>query len=189
MSKLSNEGKKFFKLIEFDPNEELISEIRKHPVGLFFVILTGGLIILALTIVTGFIIGSDLSGIFGETYGGVKTIIMIACVLAIVGSAVMTLIAAYLYISNVIFITSEKIAQVLYLSLFNRKISQLSIGDVQDVTVSQKGILAHIFNYGTLTIETAGEQSNYTFNFVPDPYNKSKLIVGSHEANLKEYGN
>ncbi|MCA9344118.1 PH domain-containing protein, partial [Candidatus Saccharibacteria bacterium] len=72
---------------------------------------------------------------------------------------------------------------------FNRKISQLSIGDVQDVTVTQKGVLAHLFNYGTLVIETAGEQQNYLFTYIPDPYKHSKLIVGAHEKNLVQYGN
>ena len=98
-------------------------------------------------------------------------------------------ISAILFTNNVIYVTSEKLAQVLYITLFNRKISQLSIGDVQDVTVTQKGILAHMFNFGTLVIETAGEQQNYTFTYIPDPYKHSKLIVGSHERNLVEFGN
>lgn len=102
--------------------------------------------------------------------------------------AVMT-IQAILYSNNVIFVTSEKIAQILYINLFNKKISQLSIGDVQDVTVTQKGILAHIFNYGTLVIETAGEQQNYNFTYIPEPYKNSKLIVGAHERNLVQFGN
>ena len=86
-------------------------------------------------------------------------------------------------------VTSDKIAQVLYRTIFDRKISQLSIGDVQDVTVTQRGVLARMFNYGTIVIETAGEQQNYTFTFVPDPYMCGKAIVGAHEENLKQYGN
>lgn len=105
---------------------------------------------------------ADASGL----RSGLLGLSFIALVLTLIG----TLIGVFLYRSNVIYVTSEKIAQVLYTSLFNRKISQLSIGDVQDVTVTQKGILAHIFNYGVLVIETAGEQQNYTFTFVPDPY-------------------
>lgn len=187
--RLSHEGRKFFKFIEFDPSEQLITEIRKHPIGLIITLLTGGLIVLALLVATAFAASADLSSIFGSSAGSVSMIITIASVLLLFGTAVMTYIAAFLYVSNVIFVTSEKIAQVLYISLFHRKISQLSIGDVQDVTVTQKGILAHIFNYGVLVIETAGEQQNYTFSYVPDPYQVSKLIVGSHEENLTKYGN
>lgn len=97
--------------------------------------------------------------------------------------------AAIFYKSNVVLVTNEKLAQVLYKNLFHRRISKLSIGDVQDVTVIQKGVFAHLFNYGTLIVETAGEQQNYTFAFAPNPYESSKAIVMAHEDNLKRHGN
>ncbi len=189
-TRLSTEGRKYFRYIEFDADEELVTEIRKHPVGLAIIILTGGFVMLALAIVGIFASVTDFVGITGaQETSQVGALITIVCILLIIGAAVMTFIAAFLYNSNVIFVTSEKIAQVVYKSLFNRKISQLSIGDVQDTTVTQKGVIAHMFNYGTLVIETAGEQQNYTFTYVPDPYQVSKMIVGSHERNLKDFGN
>jgi uncharacterized membrane protein YdbT with pleckstrin-like domain len=188
---LSSEGKKYFHFIEFDADEKLVTEIRKHPFGLFLIFLTGGFVTLAIIGLMVVIVGADLSGFVesDNSQSTIKGVISFLSLLLIIGSVIMTLIAAFLYKSNVIFVTSEKIAQVLYTSLFNRKISQLSIGDVQDVTVTQKGIFATIFKYGTLIIETAGEQQNYTFSYVPDPYQTSKVIVGSHERNLKEFGN
>lgn len=188
-TQLSQTGRRYFKFIEFDQNERLVTEIRKHPVGLIILLLVGAFITLTLLVVTGLVARLDLSSVVGDSSGTVRAILILACLLGLIGTITMTLIAAFLYVSNVIFVTNEKIAQVLYLSLFNRKISQLSIGDVQDVTVGQKGILATIFNYGTLVIETAGEQQNYTFTYVPDPYQTSKAIVGSHEENLVKYGN
>ncbi len=189
-AKLSSEGKKYFKFIEFDAEEQLVTEIRKHPVGLVIVLLTGGFVILMLMLVGIFFGVVDFDAVLGiEEANGLRPLFIILSFFMIIGTAIMTFIAAFLYQSNVIFVTSEKIAQVLYSSLFNRKISQLSIGDVQDVTVTQKGLLAHFFNYGTLVIETAGEQENYKFSYVPHPYQVSKYIVGAHENNLKEYGN
>lgn len=187
---LSVEGRKYFKFIEFDENEELITEIRKHFFGLFIILATSALLILAMLAVGIFSTYID----FGTTIGlqeanSLRPILALLSVLLIIGAVVMTFIAVFLYTSNVIFVTSEKIAQVLYISLFNRKISQLSIGDVQDVTVTQNGVMAHLFNYGTLVIETAGEQENYKFSYVPEPYQVSKLIVGAHERNLVQHGN
>ncbi len=49
-SALSPRAKNFFQMIEFDSNEELIGEIRKHPFGLFIIFFTGGLVALALMI-------------------------------------------------------------------------------------------------------------------------------------------
>ena len=85
--------------------------------------------------------------------------------------------------------TDQKIAQVMYISLFNRKILQLGMGNVQDVNVSQKGILAHIFDYGSLIIETAGEMENPAFTYVPDPSTNSQIIIQAHQEYVEKHGN
>lgn len=188
--RLSVMGRKFFKYIEFDSNERMVTEIRKHPFGLLLIIATGLFVAVTLFAITSVAATINLNETFGvDSLNGLKPVLIAVSFFVLVGVIIMTYIGAFLYRNNVIYVTSEKIAQVLYISLFNRKISQLSIGDVQDVTVTQKGILAHLLNYGTLVVETAGEQQNYTFTFVPDPYQKSKLIVGTHERNLVLHGN
>jgi uncharacterized membrane protein YdbT with pleckstrin-like domain len=192
-AKLSATGKKYFHLIEFDKDEQLVAEIRKHPFGLFFIYLTGIGISLVMAILFGIlglsgILTSGLDGT-GAPSSSLQSIMILLGMFLIFGVLAVMTIQAILYSNNVIFVTSEKIAQILYINLFNKKISQLSIGDVQDVTVTQKGILAHIFNYGTLVIETAGEQQNYNFTYIPEPYKNSKLIVGAHERNLVQFGN
>lgn len=188
---LSKHAKEVFKRIEFDANEELVAEIRKHPFGLFIIYLIGSLVtisLLAVTIVVAVFANGDRLGTGFDLSAGQPIVLLIGGLLIIV-SVVMTIIGAYLYESNVVLVTSEKIAQFLYKTIFDRKISQLSIGDIQDVTVSQVGLFARLFNYGTLVIETAGEQQNYTFTYTPNPYQASKEIVGAHERNLVKYGN
>jgi hypothetical protein len=188
--KLSPSARQAFKLIEFDENEKLLLEIRKHPFGLFLIYLIGGFVTVAmLSLSFGIALArGDVLGIGVDAATLQLPIIFISFLLAIL-SLVMTAIGSYLYKSNVVLVTSEKISQLINLTIFNRKISQLSIGDVQDVTVVQKGLFAHWFKYGTIVIETAGEQSNYNFTFAPDPYEAAKVIVGAHEMNLKEFGN
>lgn len=190
-AKLSPLGKKLFELVEFDDDEELVAEIRKHPFGQFVIELTGTFVSL---VVAGSLIAFALNlnnlGFGGvDQQSNIQAFLIVAGFLLGVLGLVMTVVSMILYRSNVIFITSEKIAQVIYKNIIDRKISQLGIGDVQDVTVHQNGIFARIFNYGTLVIETAGEQENYTFNYVPTPYENAKLIVGTHEVNLRKYGN
>lgn len=188
---LSSRAKRFFDMIEFDENEELVWEIRKHPFGLFMIYFTGAAItvtIFSLFVLGALVFDSNFLGL-GIELGPIRPIMIGVGFLLTVGALVGTAIGAYLYQANVVLITSEKIAQLLYKTIFDRTISQLSIGDVQDVSVAQKGIFARIFNYGTLVIETAGEQNNYIFTFTPSPYETGKAIVGSHEDNLKKYGN
>lgn len=188
---LSSKGKEAFKLIEFDKDEQLVTEIRKHPFGLFVIYFIGffvSAIVLAATLISSHYLRGDVLET-GTDIAQFRPFLAIVGIVVAALSVLLTLVAAHLYRSNVILVTSEKIAQILYPSIFNRKISQLSIGDVQDTTVRQKGILARIFNYGILVIETAGEQKNLVFSFVPDPYSAAKSIVGAHEENLKKYGN
>lgn len=188
--KLSPSARQAFKLIEFDEKEKLLLEIRKHPFGLFIIYLIGGFVtVTMLSLSFGIALArGDVLGIGVDATTLQLPIIFISFLLAIL-SLVMTAIGSYLYKSNVVLVTSEKISQLINLTIFNRKISQLSIGDVQDVTVVQRGLFAHWFKYGTIVIETAGEQSNYNFTFAPDPYEAAKVIVGAHESNLREFGN
>jgi uncharacterized membrane protein YdbT with pleckstrin-like domain len=191
ISELSGLAKRYFELVEFDQDEELICEIRKHPFGLFLVYATGFFISLAIIIISALVLFAFANDPLevGSTNNSIRTITLIVALIMVVLTLGATAIGAYLYRSNIIFVTSEKLAQVLYISLFNRKISQLSLGDIQDVTVEQNGFLPRLFKYGTVVVETAGEQNNYIFTYTPDPYIVSKHIVGAHERNLAKYGN
>jgi len=186
-SHLSAHGKRLFQLIEFDSDEELLLEIRKHPFGLAILIVTGAFIA---TTIFAFSVVLAMSGVLQEVGLGSfnQVVVFIGFILAIL-AAVIVGVNAQLYNSNVVFVTNEKIAQVAYITLFHRKVSQLSIGDVQDVSVQQRGFLAHTFHYGTLVIETAGEQQNYSFTYVPKPHEASRVIINAHEENVKLYGN
>lgn len=188
-SQLSPVGKNLLNLIEFDKDEFLIDEIRKHGFGLFIIYATGGFVSLVILIVFALLptfLKNDELQIDLTAYAPVLAFVGL---LLVTLSVVSTFIGSYLYKNDVIIVTNEKISQVLYKTIFNRKISQLSIGDVQDVTVYQEGVFPRIFKYGTIVIETAGEQANYKFTYVPDPYRRAKNIVGSHEKNLTQFGN
>ena len=189
---LSPAARRLFGMIEFDQDEKLMCEIRKHPFGLFVIYITG-FVIAAVAILISFLLGnlfiSDVATVAGSNPNQMRA--LIATIGFVVAGFVIliTLIGGFIYRSNVILVTNEKIAQVIYHNIIDRKISQLSIGDIQDVTVRQDGLFARIFHFGTLVVETAGEQQNYTFTFVPAPYKISKDIVGAHEQNLKQFGN
>lgn len=188
--KLSPSARQVFKLIEFDKDEKLLFELRKHWFGLFIIYLFGTFVtVTVLVIAVASALATQNESFSSSGLSSLAMPVIVLCFFLAVLSLVITAIAAYLYRTNVILVTTDKLAQLLNVTIFNRKISQLSIGDVQDVTVKQVGIFAHAYNYGTLVIETAGEQQNYNFTFAPDPYNAAKAIVNAHEENLKQYGN
>ncbi|MCA9332046.1 PH domain-containing protein [Candidatus Saccharibacteria bacterium] len=191
-SQLSSSAKQAFRLIEFDKDEVLLCEVRKHWFGLFLVYAVGTFVSVVLIMVavgSAFLGGEASADTIGLSFSAIQMPIILLCFVSALLAAVGTAVGAFLYKSNVVLVTSEKLVQLLNITLFNRKISQLSIGDVQDVTVQQDGIFPHLFKYGTIVIETAGEQQNYRFTYTPFPYETAKMIVSSHEENLKLHGN
>jgi hypothetical protein len=66
-------------------------------------------------------------------------------------------------------------------ALFNKQSSQLSLGNLEDVTVEQNGILTHMFNYGVIKAETAGERSKFTFRYCPNPNLYAQQILNARE--------
>lgn len=186
---LSPMGQKLFRFVEFDDSEQMLAEIRKHPIGLVFTVATG--VFISFTIIIGLIVLALNLESLGFTLDNTLARDLLVGLALVLGSfgIIATFIAAVLYTSNVVFVTNQKIAQVMYISLFNRKILQLGMGNVEDVNVSQKGILAHIFDYGSLVIETAGEMENPAFTYVPDPNTNSQIIIQAHQEYVEKHGN
>jgi len=189
--RLSPVGRKLFKYVEFDSDEELIAEIRKHPIGLVTTGIIGVFISLSVFIGT-ILLAANLESLgfnLGDGGGSIKAIIITFGLILSLLALGITAISLVLYVRNVVFVTNEKIAEVAYISLFNRKVTQLGLGQVEDVTVSQRGIFSHIFDFGTIIIETAGEKENCTFTLVPTPNKFSQIIIEAHEGNVHSYGN
>ena len=79
-------------------------------------------------------------------------------------------------------VTDRSLIQVLQKGLFNRKVSRLSMANVEDVSAEKKGIFAMIFNFGTLNIQTAGEIDNFIFPLCPDPDEYAGLVLDARQA-------
>jgi len=49
------------------------------------------------------------------------------------------------------------------------------------VTSEKNGLLATIFNYGTLHIETSGELRNFAFTYCPDPERYAREVLEARQ--------
>ncbi|MDO8507855.1 MAG: PH domain-containing protein [bacterium] len=78
---------------------------------------------------------------------------------------------------NVQIVTNQNLVDIDQLGLFSRKISELSLEDIQDVSATQHGILQSFLHYGDIVVQTAGEKMNFTFEKVKDPYATAKKIM------------
>jgi hypothetical protein len=111
-------------------------------------------------------------------------------IMALAGIAYIIVAAAvlgFVFIANIIYwgnhwvVTDDSITQVSQTGLFSKQSAQLSLGNLEDVTSEQNGLLAQLFKFGTLKAETAGERSKFMFPFCPKPNYYAQKILAARE--------
>lgn len=71
-------------------------------------------------------------------------------------------------------------------SLFNRRIAELNWGQVQDVRVAIRGVLANLFNFGDVTVQSAGRQGVFELRSIPHAHEVAKMIIELSSASRRE---
>jgi hypothetical protein len=164
------------RMVVLQPDEEVVCVIKRHPAGILMqyvgataVILLGALFVLFLPSSS-----SDSTKLLFYTGLGFFTLLLVG----ILG------IATKVYWQSQWVITTDSLTQVTQGSLFGAQVSALSFESLEDITVSQTGILSHMFDYGTLRAETAGERSKFVFSYCPDPVEYARKIIDAKEKYL-----
>lgn len=167
-------------------DEQKIFDIQRHNIGLIFLYLFS---IVGLSI--GFtMIGFLLPDFAGSTGVAVKTAGVITGMFMLVIvflTAIFLAFATMIYRKNRLILSNLNLTQVLQTSLFHRTVSELTMGNIEDVTAQKHGIFQTIFNYGTIVVETAGEQHNFIFKWAPNPDAHAKAIQDARGAFLTKH--
>lgn len=164
---------------KIDPDETKLFETRKHPIGIVLLYIEAviGMILavgLSYFLIPLVITDTDLAFNIANIFTAVA--IMLAFIILTV--------ATIIYRENRLIVTDKNITQVLQYGIFNRKVSQLNVENIEDVTSDQNGFLATIFGFGDLNIETAGEQVNFHFSYCPNADYYAKIILDAREKML-----
>lgn len=77
---------------------------------------------------------------------------------------------------NVYVITDERIVDIDFHSLTFRDISAAAIDKIEDTTASTAGLLSALFDYGTVSIQTAAEKREFEFEGIPHPSKVTSII-------------
>jgi hypothetical protein len=170
---MHEKSKRDYPLLSLSPGEYVLEVVRRHPIGLIAIWgVTAFLIIVVMGLVPFY--GANLS-FFSQvtsvpiaklpTAVTLATPALILAAFFLLGGA----IAAYVYVQNRFYITTESIIQFVQYSLFNSKQQVVNLINVEDVSADQTGILQQVLNYGTLRLSTQGEETIYHFRFVANP--------------------
>ncbi len=84
---------------------------------------------------------------------------------------------------NIYIVTNERVVDIDFFYLLYKKFSQAELAKIQDISYTSGGILAAIFNYGNVSIETAGEMPNLEFELIPYPERVVETIRALTEQN------
>ncbi len=170
--------------LNLSEGEYVISAIRRHLIGIISI---WAVVVVALIILFIFPIVVFASNVLPFTVsadvianGGL--VLVLVAVLVILGGVVATVI----YDANRFYLTNESVMQHIQTSLFSKKDQTISLGNIEDASYRQKGILQTILNYGAIRLSTEGEETTYRFNFVSNPQEQVRLLNNAVEA-FKNY--
>jgi hypothetical protein len=78
---------------------------------------------------------------------------------------------------DLIIVTDRRVVDIDQAQLFSRKISELSLEDVQDATSTVSGILPTLFGYGTVLIQTSSAEKQFEVPFLKNPREVAAIIL------------
>jgi hypothetical protein len=77
---------------------------------------------------------------------------------------------------DLIIVTDRRLVDIDHEQLFYRKSSELNLRDVQDAKFYRRGFFQTFMNFGTIAIQTAGAQNNFTIPNIHHPAEVAALI-------------
>lgn len=163
-----------------EKGEKVFLLVRKHWWNYVPFAITG--ILMILPIVAVFLYWSANSASIPYETG---TLMIGALTIYVMFILVVQLVGFISYYLDVYIVTDHRIVDIDQAGLFNRKISELHLHQVQDVNAQVKGIFATLLHFGDVNIQTAGERENFIFNAIPNPYTVAKQIINLHEAHIE----
>lgn len=152
--------------------------IKRHPFGLAALYLQA---FVGLVVAFGLILFILPSVLSGEVQQQAQHWVSVISLVAVFLTGLLLLVATYVYRNNQWVVTDDSIQQIQQLGLFKRQTSELSMANIEDITAEQSGILATVFGFGTLKVETAGERSNFHFQYCPQPNKYAQIILQARE--------
>lgn len=159
---------RMYPALNLSENEYVISALRRHPIGLIIPLILGVFLITVSMIIlsnyTAIVDALSISGPLAET-SAITVPILLFCAVVALGMFV----SYYVYTNNRFYLTNESVIQQIQISLFSQHEQTISLGNIEDASFFQEGLLQQIVNYGTIRLSTQGDENTYRFAYAPNP--------------------
>jgi membrane protein YdbS with pleckstrin-like domain len=88
------------------------------------------------------------------------------------------------YYLDVWYVTDRRLIDIEQYWLFKRRVSELRLDKIQDITVEIHGLLPHLLKFGTIHVQTAGQARKIDIINIPNPHRLKDVIWKAHEARI-----
>jgi membrane protein YdbS with pleckstrin-like domain len=167
---------------DLDPGENIDRVIHRHVVTLLPSLAgSAALILLALLV-------SYTQAQFANLFPFPPELLFILSAVLLVLGVLFLLVGIYVFRRNVLIFTNVHLIISVQNGLFNHRISQIAFVRVQDVSGSKRGIGQTVLNYGTVEIQSAGEEEKFEFSGAPNPQHIADDVLEIHEQCLRRQG-
>jgi len=165
--------------LNLSEHEYVISDIRRHPIGLLGpIIVTTLLVSVAFLLVVDYQSFADIFSLSSQAYGGIAIMGILFAILSLIGGY----LAMWVYSNNRFYLTNESIIQEIQNSIFSKNEQIASLMNIEDASFSQRGPLQVILNYGSIRLSTEGSESTYRFDYVQNPKKQIAILNNAVEA-------
>ena len=159
--------------------EEILLVVREHWFLLLFKFIVWLMFLVALELFQYY--GNiSLPGLFTGDFGMVTNLFMEVYKIFLLLSLFLIWLFHYL---NIQVITNVRVVESSQTGLFDHIVSELHIDKIEDVSSKTTGVFGTIFDYGTVTVQTAGTLEKFEFDNVPNPGQIEKIILDLYEKN------
>ncbi len=176
-------SRKQYPSLNLSEGEYVISAIRRHPIGLFSIwFATGVVLVVLMAILAAFAAYRNSITVAGLSE--LPSLTAIAFLISILTAMTLLIaaIATMVYNGNKFFLTNESVIQEIQTGLFARREQTVSLGNIEDASYHQDGIIQTMFGYGAIRLSTEGDETTYRFNFVSKPKDQVAILNNAVES-------
>ncbi len=161
-------------LIKQKPNEKLLSVIRRHPLTFVSTVFMY-LLLAVIPMAFYFFIQNAAPNVLTDP--NARALLTLGWAVYELSIALFFYASFLVYYLDMLIITNERMVEVSQENLFSRKVSELELFKIQDATSNVQGFVATIFKYGTLDVQTAGEQKHFIFEDIPRVHDVRRTLM------------
>lgn len=161
-----------------DANTKVVAVVHRHPFGILVIYLQMFVGLAAAGLLIYLLMPSLVNR---EDNPGAYVLVGVVMLVLAAFMVVVMLIATVIYRQSKLIMTDKDITEVTQEGLFNRRIAQLNVSNIEDATADRRGVFQTLLNFGILNIETAGETDNFYFHYCPEPDKYAKVVLQLRE--------